>query len=53
MHNFEFPVSREGPVARLDLGRPEEGNALTRAMMLQLATVIRNLGAESDTRTSS
>ncbi len=48
MQNFEFLVSSEGPIARIDLNRPEEGNALTRGMMVQLAGIIRDLGARED-----
>ena len=41
MADFEFPVRQTGAVARIDLGRPDEGNALTRAMMTRLAATIR------------
>ena len=41
-----FGVAREGALARIDLNRPDEGNALTRAMMLQLAATLRELGAQ-------
>jgi enoyl-CoA hydratase/carnithine racemase len=50
MDNFEFAVTRGGPVASIDLSRPEEGNALTRPMMVQLAGIIRDLGASEETR---
>src|SRR5918998_606570 len=50
MDNFEFAVTRGGPVASIDLSRPEEGNALTRPMMVQMAGIIRDLGANEDTR---
>ena len=50
MDDFEFTVTRGGPVASIDLSRPEEGNALTRPMMVQLAGIIRDLGANEDTR---
>ncbi len=46
MSEFDFKVTRDGAVARLDLNRPEEGNALTRAMMLRFAQVLRELGAD-------
>jgi enoyl-CoA hydratase/carnithine racemase len=42
-----FIVLREGAVARIILNRADEGNALTRAMMRQLSTSIRELGADS------
>ncbi|MBI4195841.1 MAG: enoyl-CoA hydratase/isomerase family protein [Betaproteobacteria bacterium] len=45
MSEFDFKVTRDGAIARLDLNRPEEGNALTRAMMLRFAQVLRELGA--------
>ncbi len=41
MDDFEFPRRRTGALARIDLGRPDEGNALTRAMMRGLADAIR------------
>jgi enoyl-CoA hydratase/carnithine racemase len=47
MSEFDFKVAREGAIARVDLNRPEEGNALTRAMMLRFAQVLRELGADS------
>jgi enoyl-CoA hydratase/carnithine racemase len=46
MTDFDFAVSRHGAVARIDLNRPAEGNALTRAMMTRLAQVLRELGAD-------
>ncbi|HEY4319135.1 MAG TPA: enoyl-CoA hydratase/isomerase family protein [Herbaspirillum sp.] len=46
MSDFDFAVSREGAVARIDLNRPDEGNALTRDMMRRLAQVLRELGAD-------
>ena len=45
---FEFAVTIEEKVAQLDLNRPEEGNRLTRAMIADLAGVIRRLGEHSD-----
>jgi enoyl-CoA hydratase len=41
-------ITRDGAVARIDLNRPDEGNALTRAMMLQLAATLREAGAQPD-----
>ncbi|VCU68632.1 2,3-dehydroadipyl-CoA hydratase [Pigmentiphaga humi] len=46
MSEFDFQITREGAVARLDLNRPGEGNALTRAMMRRLAAAIRELGSD-------
>jgi enoyl-CoA hydratase/carnithine racemase len=46
---FEFPLNKEGAVARIDLGRPEEGNALTRDMMRQLADTIHTSAADTTT----
>lgn len=48
---FEFAVRQEGGVARIDLNRPDEGNALTRDMMVTLAALVRRLGAAPDIRT--
>ena len=50
MAGFAFPVTRMDGVVRIDLGRPEEGNSLTRGMMRDLAEEIRKAGAEADTR---
>ena len=33
MSDFEFLVRHDGAIARIDLNRPDEGNAMTRAMM--------------------
>jgi enoyl-CoA hydratase/carnithine racemase len=43
---FDFPVRHEGAVARIDLGRPEEGNMLTRAMVSDLSVLVTRLGAD-------
>ena len=48
MSDFDFKMTRDGAIARVDLNRPEEGNALTRAMMLRFAQVLRDLGADAD-----
>ena len=48
MSEFDFKVTRAGAVARVDLNRPEEGNALTRAMMIRLAALLRELGNAPD-----
>ena len=50
MSSFEFNVACVDGVARIDLNRPDEGNALTRDMMLMLARHIGELGARSDSR---
>ena len=47
MSDFDFKMTRDGAIARVDLNRPEEGNALTRAMMLRFAQVLRELGADA------
>jgi enoyl-CoA hydratase/carnithine racemase len=47
MSEFDFKVTRDGAVARVDLNRPEEGNALTRSMMLRFAEVLRELGTDT------
>lgn len=46
MTEFEFKVTIKGSVAHIDLSRPNEGNALTRAMMFQLAKSLRTIGAD-------
>ena len=48
MSDFEFQVTRDGAVARVDLGRPEEGNALTRPMMVRLSSLLRELGSTAE-----
>lgn len=48
MSEFDFKVTREGAIARVDLSRPDEGNALTRAMMIRLAALLRELGSAPD-----
>lgn len=48
MSEFDFTVTRDGALARIDLNRPEEGNALTRAMMVRLAALLRELGSTPD-----
>jgi enoyl-CoA hydratase len=47
MSEFEFAVTRDAGVARIDLNRPDQGNTLTRAMMVQLAATLRLLGNDS------
>lgn len=47
MSDFEFQVRREGAVARVDLNRPDEGNAMTRGMMVQFAGLMRELGQDT------
>jgi enoyl-CoA hydratase/carnithine racemase len=46
MAGFAFPVTRAAGIVRIDLGRPEEGNSLTRGMMRDLAEEIRKAGAD-------
>ena len=48
MSGFEFKVTRNGAIAHVDLNRPEQGNALTRAMILRFAQVLRELGADTE-----
>ncbi len=48
MSEFDFEVTRAGAIARIDLNRPDEGNALTRAMMIRLAALLRELGSTPD-----
>jgi enoyl-CoA hydratase/carnithine racemase len=48
MSEFDFEVTRDGALARVDLNRPDEGNSLTRAMMIRLAALLRELGRTPD-----
>jgi 2-(1,2-epoxy-1,2-dihydrophenyl)acetyl-CoA isomerase len=48
MAESDFKIARTGAIARIDLNRPEEGNALTRGMMVGLAELLRELGGASD-----
>ncbi len=48
MSGHDYRITRDGAVARIDLNRPDEGNALTRAMMLQLSATLRELGNQPD-----
>lgn len=50
MADIDFPITRDGGLTRIDLGRPDEGNSLTRGMMRDLADAIRRAGADADTR---
>jgi enoyl-CoA hydratase len=50
MASFEFKVLRESGIARIDLNRPDEGNALTRDMMVALAGLIHDLAASEENR---
>lgn len=50
MGAFEYKITRDGGIARIDLNRPDDGNALTRAMMLQLSATLRDLGSQPDVR---
>ena len=47
MSDFQFTVRRDGAIARVDLNRPDEGNAMTRGMMVQLADTLREIGSDS------
>ena len=47
MSEFEFKVRRDGAIARVDLNRPDEGNAMTRGMMVQFAKTLGELGADT------
>ncbi|MDO9442112.1 MAG: enoyl-CoA hydratase/isomerase family protein [Beijerinckiaceae bacterium] len=50
MTSFEFETIRSGGIFRIDLGRPEDGNKLTRSMMRDLAETIRRGSLEAETR---
>jgi enoyl-CoA hydratase/carnithine racemase len=47
---FQFPARVEGGLARIDLGRPEAGNGLTRDMMQAMAGLVRELASRPETR---
>lgn len=49
MTSTELAVKKHGAVARIDLNRPEEGNAVTRPMMGRLSALVRELAASPDT----
>lgn len=46
MADFDFAVSIEDKIARIDLNRPDEGNAVTREAMLRLTELLGRLGAD-------
>jgi enoyl-CoA hydratase/carnithine racemase len=48
MAEHEYKITRAAGLARIDLNRPDEGNALTRAMMVQLSSTLRELGKQPD-----
>lgn len=48
MTEHEFKITQDAGIARIDLNRPDEGNALTRAMMVGLSAALRELGAKPD-----
>ena len=50
MADFEFPVRGSGGIVRIDLGRPDEGNTLTRGMMREIAETIRKVSADPEMR---
>jgi len=50
MSESQFNVRLTDGVARVDLGRPEEGNAMTRAMMVELARLLGDLGRDESVR---
>lgn len=50
MADFDFPETRKNGVVRIDLGRPDEGNTLTRGMMRDLAEQIRAAAADPEAR---
>jgi enoyl-CoA hydratase/carnithine racemase len=47
---FQYPVTSANGVTRIDLGRPEEGNSITRGMMRDLAETIRLAAADPQTK---
>jgi len=49
MSDFEFLINSTEFVTSIDLNRPEDGNALTRSMMEELASLIQTIGKQSNT----
>lgn len=47
MADFDFAVSIQDKIASIDLNRPDEGNAITREMMVRLADLLRSLGSDT------
>jgi enoyl-CoA hydratase/carnithine racemase len=47
---FEFPVTLAGGLARIDLGRPDTGNGMTRDMMRAIAKLVPELGVKPGIR---
>ena len=47
MDNFEFGLTVQEKIARIDLNRPDEGNIISRPMMVKLATLIEALGRDA------
>jgi enoyl-CoA hydratase/carnithine racemase len=47
---MSLSIKTSGPVVRIDLARPDEGNAMTLDMMRELAKSVREYGANPDTR---
>ena len=43
-------IDATGPVVKLDLNRPEKGNAATKAMMHEIIDAVRTHGANPQTR---
>lgn len=50
MTDFEFPVRVEGGLVRIDLGKPESGNGLTRDMMRSIAALVRDYASRPETK---
>lgn len=46
MPSTTFTVRMDGAAARIDLNRPEEGNTLTRGMMVELQDLVGHLGQQ-------
>jgi enoyl-CoA hydratase/carnithine racemase len=43
-------INSSGPIVRIDLGRPDEGNTMTLDMMRELSQIVREHGAKPETR---
>ncbi|MFM1813487.1 MAG: hypothetical protein RLZ98_182 [Pseudomonadota bacterium] len=48
MENHEYIVKTDGKVARIDINRPDEGNMISRPMMVSLTGLIGDLGRNAD-----
>ena len=48
MAEFEYAVKTKGKIVRIDINRPDEGNIISRPMMVKLAGLIEKYGKNPD-----